>query len=184
MFADQSDHGRKPVCILSQVQNIHNEPVDSDIPVYETWFVHFDFKYAEEGVKFGTTGHTRSPEEYFINMIQSIRQINGTCLPVSVFTDGRKNELQQLFQLDNIHLIEGNNDLTDMLLLSKADVIISSAGSTFSSWAGFISKAILIVQPEYESLKIRSKINNETLYEGRLDNTNEQLMNKIKLISV
>ncbi len=143
-----------------------------------------DFKYPEEGEKFGTRGHTRSPEEYFINMIQSIRQINGTSLPVSVFTDGRKKELQQLFQLDNIHLIEGNDDLVDMLLLSRADIIISSAGSTFSTWAGFISNSILIIHPAFECFKIRSKINNERLYEGRLDDHNEQLISKIKLISI
>lgn len=143
-----------------------------------------DFKYPEEGVKFGTIGHTRSPQEYFINVIQSIRQINGASLPVSIFTDGRKKELQQLFQLDNIHLIEGNNDLVDMLLLSRADVIITSAGSTFSTWAGFISNALLIVHPAFECFKIRSKINNEKLYEGRLDDHNEQLISKIKWIAV
>lgn len=143
-----------------------------------------DFKKAEAGVKFGTIGHTRSPESYFVDMIQSIRQIYGSAVPVHLFSDGRKSELPQLFPLENIQWVEGNNDLTDLLLLSRAPIIITSAGSTFSSWAGFISDAILIVHPEYEGLKIRSKINNEELYEGRLDEKNEQLVSKIRSIKL
>jgi hypothetical protein len=141
-----------------------------------------DFSPAAEGVKFGTTGHTRSPQEYFINMIKSIREINGTSLPVSIFTDGKKNELSKLFQLENIHLIKGNNDLTDLLLLSKSDIIIPSAGSTFSSWAAFISDAIIISHPAYSNLKIRTRNKNEKEYEGALEISNDQLTKKIKSI--
>lgn len=143
-----------------------------------------DFKVPDEGIAFGTVGHTRSPEEYFIEMILAIRKMHGSCLPVSVFTDGRKEELKKLFQLQNIHIVEGNNDLTDLLLLSKSKIIITSAGSTFSYWAAFLSEAIVIVHPTYTKLKIRSKKASTVLYEGAFYEDNVQLVNAIKQISI
>ncbi|MEO6707244.1 MAG: alpha-1,2-fucosyltransferase [Ginsengibacter sp.] len=141
-----------------------------------------DFKKAVVGVKFGTIGHTRSPEEYFVNMINSIRKVHGSLLPVTVFTDGRKSELQQLFALENIFLSEGNDDLTDLLLLSKSEIVITSAGSTFSYWAAFISESIVLVHPTYINLKIRPVDDEGQLYEGAFDEKNEFLIRKIQSI--
>lgn len=134
-----------------------------------------DFAKHEEGVKFGSVGHTRSPEDYFIDMINSIRKVHGTSLPVSVFTDGRKRELKELFKLANIFLVEGNNDLTDLLLLSKSKIIITSAGSTFSYWAAFLSEAAVLMHPTYSGIKIRPKDLAGTLYEGAFEENNCQL---------
>ena len=141
-----------------------------------------DFKKAIEGVKFGTVGHTRSPVAYFINMINSIRKVHGKSLPVTVFTDGRKSELQQLFALENIFLSAGNNDLTDLLLLSRSEIVITSAGSTFSYWAAFISEGIIIVHPTYTELKIRPESVQDDLYEGAFDEKNELMVKKIQSI--
>lgn len=143
-----------------------------------------DFKVAAEGVAFGTVGHTRSPEEYFIEMILAIRKMHGACLPVSVFTDGRKEELKKLFQLENIYMVEGNNDLTDLLLLSKSKIIITSAGSTFSYWAAFLSEAMVIMHPTYEGIKIRPEKMKDKVYEGALHPGNQRILDAIRAIRV
>jgi hypothetical protein len=143
-----------------------------------------DFKVPAEGIAFGTVGHTRSPEQYFIEMVLAIRKMRGSCLPVSVFTDGRKEELKKLFQLENIYMVEGNNDLTDILLLSKSKIIITSAGSTFSYWAAFLSEAMVIMHPTYEGIKIRPGKMKEKVYEGALHEDNQRILGAIRAIRV
>jgi hypothetical protein len=143
-----------------------------------------DFKKAVEGIKFGTVGHTRSPEEYFVNMVRSIRKVHGTSLPVTVFTDGKKRELQQLFALENVFLSKGNDDLTDLLLLSKSEILITSAGSTFSYWAAFLSDATVLVHPTYTNIKIRPENIQDRFYEGAFDETNECMVKRIQSILI
>jgi hypothetical protein len=141
-----------------------------------------DFRRLKDGEEFGKTGTVRTPEDYFVNSIHSIRKLHGSDLPVSIFTDGTKNELIKIFTLNNIHLVEGNNDLVDLIVLSRSKVIVTSAGSTFSYWAGFISDAAVIMHPSYADLKIRSESDRKALYEGAFDDNNEQLRSWIQTI--
>lgn len=141
-----------------------------------------DFRKLREGEKFGETGTVRTPEKYFIEIIQSIRKIHGRDLPVSIFTDGSKVEFEKLFELNNVHLIDGNNDLEDLLLLSKSKIIVTSAGSTFSYWAGFLSEAAIIMHPTYVNMIIRPEDINESHYYGALDEHSQELCEEIQAI--
>lgn len=141
-----------------------------------------DFRKLKQGEKFGAAGTVRTPEKYFIEIIQSIRKIHGSDLSVSIFTDGSKSEFGELFKLNNIHLIEGNNDLADLMLLSNSKIIVTSAGSTFSYWAGFISDALIIMHPIYVDMIIRSENVNRQFYYGAFDSENEQLKRQIQLL--
>ncbi len=53
-----------------------------------------------------------------------------------------------------------------MLVMSKAEYIITSAGSTFSEWAGFLWNAVLILHPDHIHTKIRME---EDLFEGAIE---------------
>jgi len=141
-----------------------------------------DFRKLQEGEDFKKVGTVRTPEDYFINTINTIRQINGKQLPVSVFTDGYRDELKKLFALPGIKMIEGNEDIIDMLLLSKSKIIITSAGSTFSYWAGFLSNAPLIMHPDHLHQPVRLPEINQLCYEGPLlkDSPNILLQKNIK----
>jgi hypothetical protein len=141
-----------------------------------------DFRKLKSGEEFGEVGTVRTPESYFIDIIKSIRKIHGTDLPVSVFTDGLKTELKQLFLLNNVAMIEGSNDLEDMILLGKSKIIVTSAGSTFSYWAAFISEAAIISHPAYANIRIRPHGNE--LYEGTFEENNEQLTGLIRNIKI
>jgi hypothetical protein len=125
-----------------------------------------DFRKLRDGENFKQVGLVRTPEEYFVDTIYKIRKIHGIKTPVSIFTDGHKYELEKLLNLDNISIIEGNSDIVDLLLLSKSKVIICSAGSTFSYWAGFLSDSPIILHPEHIHAKIRLE---HHLFEGTLD---------------
>lgn len=52
------------------------------------------------------------------------------------------------------------------MLMSKSKIIIASAGSTFSLWAGFVSDAALILHPDHIHAPIRPSSLHTSLYEG------------------
>jgi hypothetical protein len=97
-----------------------------------------DYRALKEGEDFSKVGIVRTPEKYFVDVINSIRKIHGSALPVSVFTNGFRNELQELLALPHVKIVEGNRDIEDMILLSKSKIVVTSAGSTFGYWAGFL----------------------------------------------
>ena len=138
-----------------------------------------DFRKLKEHEDFSKVGAVRTPEKYFIEVINSIRKIHGTNLPVSVFTDGFRKEFEELFTLNNICLVEGNSDIVDLLLLSRSKIIVTSAGSTFSYWAGFLSEACLIMHPAHVNTFIRPANVSDKLYQGAFDPSNSLLVNSI-----
>ncbi|MDB5280367.1 MAG: hypothetical protein JWR61_5322 [Ferruginibacter sp.] len=141
-----------------------------------------DFRKLKEGEDFNKVGIVRTPESHFIQIIKTIRNIHGSALPVSVFTDGFAHEFKELFKLQNISLIEGNSDIADLILLSKSKLIVTSATSTFSYWACFLSQAIIIKHPAHVNTIIRSKSNNAMLFEGALDIQDQLLVEQIRNI--
>lgn len=125
-----------------------------------------DYRKLQQGEDFSKLGVVRTPIAYFADVIQQIRTVYGSALPVSIFTDGYAHEISHLLSLDNVHLVEGNPDIVDMILLSKSQIIVTSAGSTFSYWAGFLSNAVLIMHPDHIHQSIRPEWMAQRVYEG------------------
>lgn len=128
-----------------------------------------DFRKLKAGEDFSSVGAVRTPEDYFIGIIENIRKLNNAQLPVSVFTDGYRHEFERLFTLKNIEIVEGNPDIVDMLLLSRSKLIITSAGSTFSYWSAFLSNAPVIMHPDHLHAPVRPVEVNEHWFEGPFD---------------
>lgn len=143
-----------------------------------------DFKKLETHQDFAKLGAVRTPEKYFVDIILSIRKVHGSDLPVSVFTDGFAHEFDGLFKLSNIRLVEGNRDIVDLILLSKSKIIVTSASSTFSYWAGFLSDAPLIMHPDHIHKPLRSEVIAETIYEGPFNGQDELLKKNIQSITL
>ena len=127
-----------------------------------------DFRKLKPDEDFNKVGSVRTPLGYFIEMIRTIRLVSGRCIPVQVFTDGHPSELNELFELPETSLVKGNTDMTDLLVMSKSKVIITSAGSTFSYWAGFLSEAVLIMHHAHIYASIRPPEINKRIYEGAM----------------
>lgn len=125
-----------------------------------------DFRKLAQGEDFSKVGAVRTPEDYFIDVIKQLRAMHGNCLPVSVFTDGYPHELKKLLHLEKVSLVQGNTDIVDMLLLSRSKIVVTSAGSTFSYWSGFLSDAPIIMHPDHIHEPIRSSSNLHKFYEG------------------
>ncbi len=135
-----------------------------------------DFRKLNVGEEF-KGGHVRTPESYFVNIINGIRIVLDLEMKVDIFTDGYKNEFESIFNLKNIDFVEGKNDLLDMLLLSKSKIIVISTGSTFSYWAGFLSNAPIILHPDHIHSRIRDVDENGLHFEGGF----EQAVNWLKI---
>jgi hypothetical protein len=143
-----------------------------------------DFRKLRPGEDFSKVGAVRTPETYFVDIIRGIRKIHGTDLKVSLFTDGRAEELAGILACDRVELVNGNNDLADLLLLSRSKIIVTSAGSTFSYWAGFLSGGVLLMHPDHLHQPIRPGEVNELSYEGIFNEQDQRLVNLIRAIRV
>lgn len=142
-----------------------------------------DYRPLREGEDFSKVGTVRTPESYFIDIIHRIRRIAGKTLPVSIFSDGFKSELQALLELPEVNLVEGNEDIVDLLLFSRSRLLVTSAGSTFSGWAAFLSESPVIMHPDHIHQPIRIPGKEASLYEGPLNETNSALTDYIKSLS-
>jgi hypothetical protein len=140
-----------------------------------------DFRKLTTGEEY-KSGHVRTPQAYFVKCIRKIRRMNGNCLPVTIFTDGYKEELQETLQLGNVKIIEKNPDLVDLLLLSRSKIILPTHGSTFSAWAAFLSEAPVVLPFDYQKPLREDELYNH-VYEGVFDTDNPLLQENIKNIN-
>jgi len=125
-----------------------------------------DFREPVTGEVNMNTCNQRMTLDYYIKTVQAIRGIHGAQLPVTVFTDGRVDEVADLISLPGVKIAAKNPDIVDLILLSNSRYIVVSPGSTFSYWAAFVSDASVITHSSI-STKIRS--DKEKLFEGPVE---------------
>jgi hypothetical protein len=125
-----------------------------------------DFRKLLPGEDFAKVGLVRTPLSYFQDVIHFIRMIHGSDVPVTVFSDGRDDELAALLAMPNVRRAASNPDIVDLLLLSRSRLIVASAGSTFSYWAGFLADAALILHPDHIYAPFRPDHVNRRFFEG------------------
>jgi len=125
-----------------------------------------DFRELATGEDFARVGGVRTPLQYFSKLIQQIQTICGQSIPITIFSDGTEQELEELLVLPSVQLSISRVAIVDLILMSKSKLIISSAGSTFSQWAGFLSSAAVIHHPDHFHTSSRSTEINELYFEG------------------
>ena len=169
-FNELKDHRELAISLLKQAMNpvIFTELQSCKAPDIAVHIRMGDFRKLKPEEDFNKVGSVRTPLDYFIEMIRTTRSVSVRNLPVRVFTDGHPSELKELFELPETSLVKGNTDMTDLLLMSKSKVIITSAGSTFSYWAGFLSEAVLIMHHAHIYASIRPPEINKRIYEGAM----------------
>jgi hypothetical protein len=164
---------------------IYRKYLDKTPPVIGVHIRMGDFKKIDTSQDFSLVGHTRTPTNYFIDIINKIRVGAEANLSVTVFSDGDKSELSEILSLRNVYLAEKDLDILQMLHLSKSKIIILSAGSTFGQWAAFFSDAAIINHYQHFNGYIRPKNINKRSFEGIInlnDPLDSSLLNYIKTI--
>jgi len=127
-----------------------------------------DFKEAKSAEDFHSTGALRTPLGWFIESLEVIRRAVGFSAKAVVVSNGREEELKELLKLENVTLVRGGSAISDLLILSKAKVLIASGGSTFSCWASFFGQMPTISYPG-QSLTWYNLANRKGFYIGEFD---------------
>jgi hypothetical protein len=117
--------------LTSSLQQVVSETPTPEIGIH---IRRGDFKY----------GSPITSNEYFINAISAIRNIEGQKLNVTVFTDASDEEIADVLNLSNVKKADDHADIVDIFLLSKSNYLILSQSSSFSYWAAFMSDNIVI----------------------------------------
>lgn len=157
--------------IIQAFENMLSDAIKNRIAEREKPFigVHIrmgDFAKYNPAVPFASVGGVRTPLDYFKDLIFQIRDFYQKDVPVTIFSDGSPEELDELLQLPNVKLSVGEPDVVDMMLLSKSKIIIAAAGSTFSAWAGFFANTPMIKHYDHLHKPYRDDKTNQLFYEG------------------
>jgi hypothetical protein len=101
-----------------------------------------------------------------------------------VFTDGYPSEIEPVLALPAVRIATPSKPIADLLLMSRAGLIVTSAGSTFGYWAGFLADAPVLLHPDHLHAPLRPRTVNDTYFEGAAigepETWPETLINNIK----
>ena len=125
-----------------------------------------DFRKLAPNEDFKRVGGVRTPDDYFGDIVAGIRGVAGPDVPITIFSDGTDSDLGFLLRLPGVARAERRNDVTDLLTLSRAKVIVTSAGSTYGEWAAFLSDGIVLRHPDHIHAPIRPERVRKIAYEG------------------
>ena len=109
-----------------------------------------------------------TPEEYFIEIVEKLRSRLNIENEIRVFSDALPSELPKLLALPQVTMADKKPDIVELFEISKADIIVTSLGSTFGYWAAFISGADVILSQQHAFGRIRST-NVAGQFEGSID---------------
>jgi hypothetical protein len=79
----------------------------------------------------------RTPLAWFVAALRAVRGTAGSGTPAVIVSDGAASDLGELLAEPHTELVRTGVPLADLLLLSRARVLLAS-GSSFSAWAAFL----------------------------------------------
>lgn len=112
------------------------------------------------------------PVDWYCDIINRIREIAGRSIKVYLFSDGTDEELRKILALQNVERITFGNAISDVLGLSRANLLIASGGS-FSMWGRFLGRMDVITYKG--QLKQKLKMDNEDFKEIEVKDSSELL---------
>jgi hypothetical protein len=128
-----------------------------------------DFRKLKPDDDFTKLGGVRTPFSWFIRVIDSIRRIASYDVPVTIFSDGHDHELIELLKLAQVSRASSASALSDMLTLSKSQLLITSSGSTFSYWASYLGQCPTIWHPAHFHAGVFPTDISQSVFEGGFD---------------
>lgn len=142
-----------------------------------------DFKDPKSESDLYTKFGIRTPLEWYIKCIKIIREYVGYCVKAFIVSDGTQKDLAKLLSLDNIFFLRPGSAISDLLVLSKAKVLIGAGGSSFSAWASFFGQMPSIFHPGQFSLEFNLK-NIKGFYMGEFnpEKPNEDFLREVKIL--
>lgn len=121
--------------------------------------------------------NTSIPIEWYIDVIQQIRDAVSETLPVYIFSDGSREELQDILALPGVQQVTFGTAIGDILAMSKARLFVAS-GSTFSRWVRYLGRMNTITYPG--QLKQHLLEENEPAFEIEAEQIPEEYLDRLK----
>jgi Glycosyl transferase family 11 len=106
-----------------------------------------DFVEASSEQDFVLRGAIRTPLEWFIRSLVEVRERCGIAVPAVVVSDASDQALAELLQEEGVTRADTGSAIGDLLILSKAHLLIASGGSSFSAWAAFLGQMPTVSYP-------------------------------------
>ncbi len=126
-----------------------------------------DFQRSIAAAELATAGNAITPIGWFVDTLRCVRAALGEARPAIVTSDGSDAELAALLAEPNVTRADTGSAIGDMLLLSRAEVLLAS-GSSFSAWASFLGQMPTFTHPG-QSLTRLFGLKSERAYLGELD---------------
>lgn len=153
--------------LLSIVRKEYIAELDeTESPVVAMHVRRGDFRALQLGEDFRRVGGVRTPNAYFAGIVHSLRAAAGFEVPITIFSDGTDAELSFLLRLPAVSRAKPLDDISELLLMSRAQVIVTSAGSTYGEWAAYLSNATVLRHPDHIHAPIRSTSHDGRQWEG------------------
>ena len=121
--------------------------------------------------------NTSIPIEWYINVIQQIRDAVSETLPVYIFSDGSREELEDILALPGVQQVTFGTAIGDILAMSKARLFVAS-GSTFSRWVRYLGRMNTITYPG--QLKQYLLEEDEPAFEIEAEQIPEEYLDRLK----
>jgi hypothetical protein len=106
-----------------------------------------DFVEPAREEDFVLRGAIRTPLDWFIRCLTAVRSLCNCPVPALVVSDAPDEALRNLLQLDYVTRVDTGSAIGDLLVLSKAKLLIASGGSSFSAWAAFLGQMPAVAYP-------------------------------------
>jgi glycosyl transferase family 11 len=106
-----------------------------------------DFVEARSEDDFIRRGGIRTPLDWFVQSIVAIRRMRGYAVPALVVSDAPDEALACLLQEEAVTRVDTGSAIGDLLVLSRAQLLIASGGSSFSAWAAFLGQMPTVSYP-------------------------------------
>lgn len=130
------------VAVRSHLLSIVNQ---RDFEVYSK----HDEKFVGVHVRLGDySSEARTNLEWFIEKIKFIQSNTNEEITFYIFSDGSEKELVPLTQIKNCKLVFFGSALADILVLSKATLILAS-DSTFSAWSAYLGQVPIVFNKKH-----------------------------------
>jgi Glycosyl transferase family 11 len=106
-----------------------------------------DFVEARSENDFILRGGIRTPIDWFVQSIVAVRTMLGYPVPALVVSDAPNSALADLLRQEAVTRADTGSAIGDLLVLSKAQLLIASGGSSFSAWAAFLGQMPTVSYP-------------------------------------
>jgi len=108
---------------------------------------------------------TKTSVQWFVESLKLIRMALGFDAAAYIVTDGSADDISELLLLPNTHFVRPGCAISDLLILSRAKILLRSGGSSFSAWASFLGQ-MPTISHEGQSMKEFNMINKYGYYTG------------------